>query len=267
MYLANTLKEFKSTGLSETEKVKLMNRVDTKFIINKHDLFPILRELIEEYNILEIDHKRFMKYRSIYFDTSTFNMYLSHQNGKYNRYKIRKREYVDSSISFLEIKFKNNKGRTDKYRVLNFSDLNLIENVEYDFILQKSPFNPIHLQSVLKNHFERITLIHKSAPERVTIDFNLNFSDLKGNKLLFPGLVIIEVKKDKEFQKSPICELLKSKNIPETSFSKYLIGATFLYPKLKSNRLKKNLLKLEKMNIQPLMIKKNEHNYANKLSA
>ena len=40
-----------------------------------------------------------------------------HQNKKLNRYKIRQREYLISDISFFEIKFKSNKGRTIKKRI------------------------------------------------------------------------------------------------------------------------------------------------------
>ena len=44
-------------------------------------------------------------------------MYLAHQNGRVIREKIRVRTYVSSGLTFLEVKNKNNKGRTDKKRI------------------------------------------------------------------------------------------------------------------------------------------------------
>ena len=54
---------------------------------------------------------------TLYFDTPDRQMYAEHQRGRKNRQKIRVRRYESSGVSFLEVKRKNNKGRTDKKRM------------------------------------------------------------------------------------------------------------------------------------------------------
>ena len=44
-------------------------------------------------------------------------LYHDHHNGKLNRYKVRRRRYIDTDTEFLEVKLKNNKKRTIKSRI------------------------------------------------------------------------------------------------------------------------------------------------------
>ena len=69
-------------------------------------------------SILQIDGKRKHDYKSLYFDTEDRKFYNDHHNQRVNRYKVRYREYVDSGLVFLEIKCKNNKGKTIKKRLM-----------------------------------------------------------------------------------------------------------------------------------------------------
>ena len=103
------LDEFNSVSLKDMEDVTLMKRVDTKFILNELSLKSILKELTADYNILEIDGLRLMKYNSLYFDTPDKKFYHDHHNKRINRVKVRIRKYVDSDLSFLEIKIKDKK--------------------------------------------------------------------------------------------------------------------------------------------------------------
>ena len=56
-------------------------------------------------------------YKSLYFDTEDRKFYNDHHNQRVHRHKVRYREYVDSGLVFLEIKCKNNKGKTIKKRL------------------------------------------------------------------------------------------------------------------------------------------------------
>ena len=56
-------------------------------------------------------------YRSLYYDTVDRQFFLDHHNERVNRYKVRFREYVNSGLSFLEVKCKNNKKKTIKNRI------------------------------------------------------------------------------------------------------------------------------------------------------
>ena len=54
------------------DKVALMNRVDTKFVVSFNDLPLILDELRADYKMLEIDGLRIHPYKTSYFDTEGF---------------------------------------------------------------------------------------------------------------------------------------------------------------------------------------------------
>ena len=72
------LPKFNSTSLDQMDKVKLMNRTDTKFIFNISQLPTVLYTALEKYDILEINNERFLDYRTQYFDTEDFKMYITH---------------------------------------------------------------------------------------------------------------------------------------------------------------------------------------------
>src|SRR4051812_18873006 len=99
------------------DNVKLMNRTDTKFLFTTDQFETVLNEVAPYYKVLEVNGKRLNHYKTLYYDTSDLALYNKHHNGKLNRYKIRHRTYVESDTGFLEVKFKNNKGRTIKNRV------------------------------------------------------------------------------------------------------------------------------------------------------
>ncbi|MBK7667231.1 MAG: VTC domain-containing protein [Sphingobacteriaceae bacterium] len=123
--VADILNSFESITLAEMDKAKLMDRTDTKFTFSEENLKKVLTEVKSDYKILEIENCRMSTYQTLYYDTSDLSLYLKHHNGKLNRYKIRHRTYVESKLGFLEVKFKNNKGRTIKVRIKNRKFLKL----------------------------------------------------------------------------------------------------------------------------------------------
>ncbi|MFM7901731.1 MAG: VTC domain-containing protein, partial [Bacteroidota bacterium] len=139
--MLNTLAQFEGLSLADLDRVSLQNRMDTKFVFNDYLLPDVLEKLrLAGYKTLSIDGVRAFRYSSVYFDTDDFSLYGRHAAGKMNRYKVRRRSYVDTGGTFFEIKFKNNRGRTIKSRVVvdssndtdNASRL-LGEKTPYDF--------------------------------------------------------------------------------------------------------------------------------------
>lgn len=244
--LKNTLNRFNPISLEEMDKVKLLNRVDTKFLCSVFKLPVILKGLIGEYNILDINNHRIMPYLTRYYDTADFKMYYEHQNGKLNRYKIREREYINSELNFLEIKFKNNKSRTLKSRITKAKSAFQFTNDEITFLDTKTPFSSEELELKLYNSFKRFTLANQV--ERVTIDLDLKFKrELDEREYLLPFLVIIELKQSRFSVNSEAVKVLKKHAIRSCSFSKYCIGSSLVYPELKSNRFKSKLLLINKL--------------------
>lgn len=234
--IENSLREFQPISLKEMESVKLMSRIDTKFLCTQLQLVSILNDLSKDYRVLEIENRQIMSYRTTYFDTYDFRMYIEHQNGKLNRYKIREREYVESNLRFLEVKFKTNKGRTLKTRVKRPASESGFNPQELNFLEEKAPFSPSDLHVQLHNKYKRITLTN--LIERVTIDFYMEFMSKKGQLISIPQLVIIEVKQEKFTLNSPMVSLLKNLHIRKNGFSKYCIGTMMMNEHLKSNSFK-----------------------------
>ena len=243
--IENTIAEFVPISLQEMDGVELMNRTDTKFVVSLEQLLSILQEVKHTYRILEIDGVRFSRYETLYYDTDDFLFYNRHHNGKRNRWKIRKRSYLESSVSFLELKFKSKRGRTQKQRTA-IPDISQALNIdEESFIGLKSGLD-LNLIPQLKNGFTRITLVEPSLPERITIDLELSFEWNEIVKML-KQIVIVEVKQENRNRLSPFVQALKKRHVREISLSKYCIGVAMLVPFVKRNNFKEKLIKLNKL--------------------
>lgn len=236
------LHSFKSLSLAEMDSVKLMKRVDTKFILEEAKMPDILANLEKHYQILEIANNRWMTYDSTYFDTTNLDFYLSHHNGISNRVKIRVRNYVESELSFLEIKLKNNKGVTSKNRIKLSHYNTKLSQESKNFIKTTSQIaKPIHV--TLINRFNRISLVNLGINERVTVDSNLSYNNLYQKE----GLVIIELKQEKLNRKSPLFQVLKSMSVHPYSISKYCIGMATIHTELKQNNFKRKIQTIKKI--------------------
>lgn len=155
------------------------------------------------------------------------------------------RKYVDSNLTFIEIKKKNGKGETDKFRK-EIADFEIeLSQITKDFIY-KITQKKLDLEPSLWNNFNRITLVNLANQERVTIDVNLSFS-IDNQEKLYDKLVVIELKQAKFDRTSEVFKVLKSYSCNPYSISKYCVGAVNLYQDLKYNLLKKKLLKIQKI--------------------
>lgn len=239
MILDNVLQDFVPISLKEMERVRLMNRVDTKYVTTVSVLLDLLRMACSEYRVQEIDAMRMMPYFTCYFDTPECAMFAEHQRGCKSRQKIRMRVYENSGTAFMEIKTKNNKGRTVKKRIP--ADVGLRIEPYSQFINDHSLYHPDNLVKQLENHFRRVTLVNRSLTERLTIDTELSFRNmLTGDGCSLEGLVVIELKRDGNTP-SPILKMLNELRIHPASFSKYCVGMAITNPKLRQNRMKPKL--------------------------
>ena len=238
--ISKILSNFNSISLEELDGVKLLKRFDQKFTITTSQFEDIFPNLAKNYHCLTIKNQQIFEYTTDYYDSENYTMFNDHQNGKLNRYKIRFRDYSNTKNSFLEIKYKTNKGQTIKTRQeINYKEREYnSENI--NFIEENSPYNLSMLSKKLSNKFYRITLANLFNKERVTIDNAIHFSNENDDKTL-QKLVVIEIKKQKNNMDSTVNQLLKNSGIRPTSFSKYAIGSALINPKLKYNRFKKKL--------------------------
>jgi len=228
------------------DKVRLMDRIDTKFMFSSKLLPGILKESSANYKILEEKAGSIFTYNNLYFDTPEFDMYTVHHNRHLNRFKVRFREYVDSGIIFLEVKFKNNKRRTIKTRVKQKSFEDTLIGESADFINQLVPYEAKNLIPSIRNRFNRITLVHKTVKERITIDTGLQITG-NDKEYKLPFLAIAEVKHSRASSRSDFIDLLLGHRIFPQGLSKYLLGVVLTYPGIKYNRYKPKLLILKQI--------------------
>ena len=107
--VTDILAKFTPITLEEMSAVKLMNRIDTKYLVYRNRLPEILSRLTEDYFVQENAGKRISHYNTLYYDTPDAQMYVAHHDRKLTRQKLRARIYCDTGTAFCEIKNKNNK--------------------------------------------------------------------------------------------------------------------------------------------------------------
>ncbi len=247
-HIETILRGFDSISLKELEeKSQLMNRMDDKYILPLNLLPGLLQQLTEKYQVLVPESEYLNPYRTRYLDTKNFNMFIDHHNGKRSRYKVRLREYMISGTSFTEIKRKNNKNQTQKNRIPTENVDGKLSDKAWEFIHEKSPYQPETLETKLWNRFYRITLVHKTQAERATIDLDINF-EWNGYQAELPFLSIIEVKQPKYAQISYFKRLLRNEHqVKKMRISKYCLGISMLYPNIKHNLFKPKFIILKKI--------------------
>nr|WP_321411655.1 polyphosphate polymerase domain-containing protein [uncultured Carboxylicivirga sp.] len=236
---------YDSIGLKEMGSVKLMNRIDTKFLLSPQSLVSCLSEHINDYDVVEINNKRILSYFTTYYDTENLNMYHEHHNGKNRRFKIRYREYAESGDKFLEIKLKE-KGRTHKMRVAVNGFEKHINGGDKLFVNSNTPYKADDLNPVLSTHIKRITLVSKTTCERITIDLKVGFNNLSMSKAI-DNCAIVEIKRNRDDIYSSFARTIKKHGYSPLSISKYCLGTIALNNDVKYNRFKPRLLSVNKL--------------------
>ena len=246
MTIEESIASFQPITLEEMSGVKLMNRTDTKFVTTIPQLLRLLAMAGQDYYVQEIDGERNMLYDTTYFDTQGFDMYKEHQHGHVNRQKIRFRTYVSSHLQFMEVKTKNNHGRTKKKRI-EVDDMDLHDEQKRDFLAKYLKFGVDTLVPHMHNYFRRVTLVNKGKTERLTIDSSLQFHNVLTHTDRDMGqLVIIELKRDGQVF-SPVLDMLRQLHIHPHGFSKYCMGAALTNELLPVNRFKEKLRDVERI--------------------
>ena len=229
---------FATISLDQMKTVRLMNRVDTKFVTTEQTVARLLELASSEYALQQIGKSVVMPYYSCYYDTPEAEMYHHHLHGRLTRKKVRVRRYENSGLEFLEVKLKNNKGRTDKRRI---ATADLQPDDRHAFLLDNAGYDTKSLDALIESRFNRITLVDKAMSERLTIDTGLRFTNLtSGITCSLDGLAIIELKRNGRMT-SPIAQILNTLRIKQSGFSKYCIGMALTDPTICSNRFKPRL--------------------------
>ena len=248
--ITQTLGNFAPITLAEMEGVKLLNRIDTKYLTDLETLGKVLVDAAAAgYRLLVADGARISPYNSVYYDTPGLRMFLDHHNRRLVRQKVRTRVYVNSGKAYLEIKRKNNHGRTKKKRI-GIEEYEMMEfagnPAACAYLAKHSWFTIGDIRPVLSTAFERITLVNPARTERLTIDTRLHFRNYRtGKRTSLEDAVIIELKQEGHAI-SQMKDILLRNRVKPVRISKYCIAETLTDPSVKSNRFKVKVRTIEK---------------------
>jgi hypothetical protein len=231
----SALGSFDSHNLAEQRAVDLPNRTDSKYLFPVKLLPRFLAEVCADHTVLQTDQHRIFTYENTYFDTNDWATYNAHHNGKLNRYKYRFRRYLETDMSYLEFKLKNNRNRTVKTRTRWHSE----KPIE---VMQ----DKVAVEPSLYVNYRRISLWNRATDERLTLDFDLRWCRPgQDNEVCLQHLFIAELKRDGKVSGSPFLRVAKNYGYRPNAMSKYCIGLCLTDDgALKQNRFKPLLAKL-----------------------
>ena len=236
--------------LDEMRSVKLMNRIDTKYVLSEEEVLRLLQRATEVgYRVQILDGVRACRYLTLYYDTLEREMFTVHHNRKLTRQKLRTRTYLESGTTFFEIKNKNNRGRTKKRRTeIKAEELMCFaQNAEArELLADNSRYTTNELQPALITSFSRITLVNPTLSERSTIDLELSYEDARtGRKSSIERMAIVEIKQDGNTA-STMKLMLRDMHIAPLKVSKYCLGTTLTVDGIKHNRFKAKIQQINK---------------------
>jgi hypothetical protein len=236
--------------LDQMRSVKLMNRIDTKYVLSYDEVLQLIEATAQSnYYVQTIDGVRACRYETLYYDTQEREMFILHHNRKLCRQKLRTRTYVESGITFFEIKSKSNRGRTKKRRTeiatAAFTAFATSEPAR-NLLAEHSHYTPEAISPALTTRFTRITLVNPRLTERITIDLELSYEDMRSHTTAsIERMAIVEIKSDGNIE-SHTKRLLRDMRILPLKVSKYCLGTTLTVAGIKHNRFKAKIRDIEK---------------------
>lgn len=239
-----SLKELQSLS-SETN---LLQRFDTKFLLTVEQFLFLVEKIEKSYFAIEIDGNLISDYQSEYWDTPNRDLYFLHHRKILPRYKIRKRSYLNNGESYWELKTKSIKGQTVKTRIPSFpKDNHIPEEIFKILNEQQNKYISSEFEPVMVSKFQRLALLNVEKNERITFDWDIEFTS-KGEVLKLEGLIVAEIKQKQRDRNSFFFKECRNLHLQSNNFSKYCIGTALLNPSIKQNNFKRILEKVKKWN-------------------
>jgi len=232
----NCLRPFSRSSLEDSKSMSFLNRFDTKYVLKVNHAFDFLNDIQDNYSLLQINDKLIQSYKTVYFDTPDLYCFNLHHNKRANRFKFRTRKYLSNGKIYNEIKQKLNTGKTIKFRQRR-DEMNDISEFDGDFanLIHSNNYKVDNLAPSLFVSFNRITLLNKYFPERMTLDFGLEYG-YNNEEFSLGNTVIIELKRERTPERTASQEFFRKIAKTPTSFSKYAIGITLTHEEAKKNR-------------------------------
>ena len=217
----------------------LQTRADNKYFVPWEAFVEFAAMLRATHKALEIGSRRAFTYDTQYFDTPELANYWGHVQKRRKRFKCRSRIYENSGLCVFELKLKSGRGETVKHKI-SYDEAHAREvSPAAEAFVQRQLLQSYHMQfgrqlvPTLRTHYERVTFASQIATERVTCDFNLQFSIGRARAQMDPGYVLVEIKSERG--RSDADQFLWRLGVRPASGSKYCVGLALLLPELRSN--------------------------------
>lgn len=233
-----TLDQLATIGLeSLTDAARLQSRLERKYIVGVATADALLQRLSESHRALVVHGQRVARYRTVYFDTPELMCFREHQQGRRRRFKCRRRDYLDTGSSVLELKVKASRDRTVKH-AQGWTGTDDLDAAAQAFLRERldSEYGrdlPSGLRPVLAIECRRVTLVALDGSERVTCDLSVRYQ----RHALATGVVIVETKRAGGRGRTD-STLLALGARPASSCSKYCLGMALGDPSLRANRMR-----------------------------
>jgi hypothetical protein len=249
------LSRLPAVGLEElTTEAALLTRVDRKYLVPSASARRIMASFTADARVLEMDGIRSFAYDSVYFDTPALDSYMLAAHGRRRRFKIRTRTYVDSAVSFLEVKTEGGREATVKERIpYEPGDRERLtdEGLAYVNETLAATVGSIAagpLEPVLSTRYDRTTLFLPASGSRATIDSAVTWQRPGGRPWMLDNAVVVETKSGSA--PGPLDRHLWAHGVRPCRISKFATGMAALHPELPANRWTQTLR--HRMPLRPL---------------
>lgn len=242
----------------------LLTRIDRKYLVASDTAQGVIDALAERALVLDIDGLRCFSYASTYFDTPELGSYFQAAHKRRRRFKIRTRSYLDSGLTFLEVKTRGPRGATIKQRMdYRAADADHLTPEGLGFIADcLAPLSGSvrdarrvarSLKPVMSTTYRRTTLHLPDDGARATIDTDLTWTAFasgeddegeergSGTRATRRGaprpagpLAVVETKNPARC--SPTDRYLWANGHRPSRISKYATGMAVLHPELPANK-------------------------------
>lgn len=245
--LLHGLETLPGIGLdSLTARAALMTRIDRKYLVPGPLARQLITELADRALVLDIDGRRRFRYRSTYYDTADLTAFRAAAGRRRRKYKVRRRDYLDTGASFLEVKTNTGLGASRKQRIpVHAEELGAAHRAFVDEALTTAgcpvPTAPLH--PVLGTRYDRSTILLASEATRLTLDAQLTWeSSPVGPSRALHELVVIETKT--AHRPGTADHYLWDHGHRPVRLSKYATGMALLDPSLGANRWHRTLQRI-----------------------
>lgn len=234
-------KDFRHHSLEQQDQAALMDRCELKYLLPVSQLATLLPAWAGTYSSLSHNGYLLHDYNSLYLDAPDARFYLQHHNGKRERHKLRWRHYQSSDEVYFELKKRLRSQHTVKQRV-RVPQLGRWNTECADLLSDHPALQLTNWQPVLQVKYQRFTLLNRAATERITVDINLSYTDVRhgseAQALILKPWAIVEIKTPQKPLTSWLARQLRESGIRPRALSKFALGRALLDRTLKQNAFK-----------------------------